>query len=90
MELLHGFFAELRRLARRWVFSPRWHPRTDPAPDGVRLWATDGKEVWEIWGDGRPISPYATRVLYWAVKHIPDPPPPAGRLRKILDSMKKE
>lgn len=67
---------ELQETLRRFAFSPQWHPKTDPTPKGVKLWASDGKRVWEIWGSGEPIGEYATKVHYWAVKHMPDPPAP--------------
>jgi hypothetical protein len=66
----------LRRLLRKWAFAPKWHPRTDSTPKGAKLWASDGERVWEIWGDGKPIGAAATKVHCWAVKHMPDPPPP--------------
>ncbi len=69
----------IRELLRKWAFAPWWHPRTDATPKGVRLWASDGKEVWEIWGSGKPIGEAAVRVHYWAVKHMPDPPAPCRR-----------
>lgn len=55
--------------------TPHMSVRT-ATPQGARLWASDGKEVWEIWGSGKPIGEAAVRVHYWAVKHMPDPPAP--------------
>ena len=75
-----SFYRFASRLLCKWVFAPRWHPRTDATPKGAKLWASDGVQVWEIWGDGEPISEYATKVHYWAAKHMPDPPAPRRRV----------
>jgi hypothetical protein len=50
-----------------------WHPREEPTAVG-KIWATDEKTVWLIWGDGKPIPEYATSVKAWTVALIPKAP----------------
>jgi hypothetical protein len=83
-----------RRFLQWLLWGPvRWHSRNMPTPKGQRLYATDGQEVWEIWGDGEPIGRYAIRVHFWARRREPMPPPPnvdyatASRLSRIGSSM---
>lgn len=70
------------------IVNPEWHTRDEmpppstghPDPDShfPKLWASDGKDVWEIWNRDEAISDEATRVKFWAVKRYPDPPAPTG------------
>ena len=67
----------VRRLMQWLIWGPvKWHDPTVPTPDRQRLYATDGKDVWEIWGNGEPISPGAIRVKKWAIRREPMPFPP--------------
>lgn len=52
----------------------KWHPRTEPLPPGGQVWASDGRVVWLIWADGKPVSEHATAVKYWTRGLIPAPP----------------
>jgi hypothetical protein len=69
--------AMVRRLIRWLLWGPvDWRPPSEATPHGKRLYATDGTEVWEIWGSGEPINTGAIRVKAWAVRREPMPPAP--------------
>lgn len=51
-----------------------WYPPTTPTPKGMPIWASDGKRVWLIHGDGQPIAKVAVSVKCWTAAYIPNPP----------------
>lgn len=69
--------AWLKRLLRGWVLKVEWYDRSKPTPAEEKIWASDGVDVWEIWGTGKPIEEGAVKVKYWARRFAPDPPPPS-------------
>jgi len=64
---------EYARMEARLADKVTWYPRTEVPPTGP-LWASDGKTVWLIHGDGTPIRPEAVSVLYWTQAGVPLPP----------------
>lgn len=65
-----------KRYADQMVSGVTWYSRNVPTPDGKAIWASDGKQVWTIRGNGEPIDRCATAVLYWSEMLIPEPPKP--------------
>lgn len=80
----------IQRRARAALWNGRgasalqWHSREETPPAG-QVWASDGKQVWIIFTDGKPIPKYAKAVLFWSDAGIPGVPRCAGEtVRRAL------
>ncbi len=56
------------------VEQTEWHTRDEAPPAGVRVWVSDGTDIWMLTGDGKPFPERARACKFWMVANLPKLP----------------